>query len=91
MLILEKSKYLSFIYQSNFTGYDKKLLYKIVYYKKIYKFESTHFFIRCIFFFLIKKNTIENLKFKFLTIICGIQKKRRNAKLFTSIRSTNFV
>ena len=34
---------------------------------------------------------IENRIFKFLTIICEIQKKRKNAKLLASIRSTNFV
>ena len=71
--------------------YEKKLWYKIVYYINIYKFESLHFLMRCIFIFLVQKNTIENRKFKFLTIICEIGKKLRNAKLFTSIRFKNFV
>ena len=53
------------IFQLNYTKYKKKLWYKIVHYIKIYKFESEHFFIRCIFVFLIWKNTIENLKFHF--------------------------
>ena len=72
MLKLEKSQYLNSIFQLNYTKYEKKLRYKIVYYIKIYKFESQHFFIRCIFFFLIKKYTIENPKFNFLTIICDM-------------------
>ena len=50
--------------------YENKLWYKIVYYINIYKFELQHFLIRCIFFFLIEKNTIENPKYDFLTIIC---------------------
>ena len=37
------------------------------------------------------KNTIENQEFHFSTKICEIRKKRKNAKLFISIRSTNFV
>ena len=40
---------------------------------------------------VIQKNTIENSKLNFLTKICEIRKKRRNAKLFVSIRSTNVV
>ena len=65
-------------------------LYEIVFYKKIYKFESPHFFIRWIFF-LIYKNNIENPKFNFLTIICEIWKKRKSPKSFVLIGSTNFV
>ena len=42
-------------------------------------------------FFLIKKNTVENPKFNFLTKICEIQKKHKFAKFFVSVRSTNFV
>ena len=69
----------------------KKLSYKIVNYIKVYKFELQHFFIRYIFFCLIKKkNTIDNSEFNFLTIICKIRKQRKKAKLFVSIRSTNF-
>ena len=34
---------------------------------------------------------MENLKFKFLTIICEVQKKRKDVKLFILIRSKNFV
>ena len=34
---------------------------------------------------------MENLKFKFLTIICEVRKKREDAKLLILIRSTNFV
>ena len=40
---------------------------------------------------IILKNTIENPKFNFLTIIYEIRKKRIFAKLFVSIRSTYFV
>ena len=69
----------------------KVMIYKIVYYIKFYKFEPQHFFIRCIFFFLIQKNTIENPKFNILTKICEMRKKRKFAKLFVSIRSTNSV
>ena len=70
MLKLEKkSQYLNSIFQLNYTKQEKTLWYKIFYHIKICKFESQHFFIRCIFFFLISKNTVENRKFKFLTII----------------------
>ena len=91
MLKLVKSQYLNFIFQLNYTRYDNKLLHKIVYYKKIYKFESQHFFIRCILFFLILKNTIENPKFNFLTIISEIRKNLSFQNCSNSIRSTNFV
>ena len=37
------------------------------------------------------KNTIENSKLNFLTIICEIRKIHKNARLFVSKRSTNFV
>ena len=50
MLKLKEWQYLNFIFQLNYTWYDETLLYKIVYYKHIYKFESENFFIRCIFF-----------------------------------------
>ena len=55
--------------------------------------EKTGFIKVSVYLFLIIKNTIENPKFNFLTIIqvCEIRKKRRFAKLFISIRSTNFV
>ena len=95
MLKLEKIEYLNSIFQLNNTRYEKTLQYKLVNYIKIHKFESQHFFIRRIFFFLIKKNTIENQKFNFLTIICEIQKnvslKNCFEKLFVSVRSTNYV
>ena len=48
-----------------------KSWYKILYHKKIYKFELQHFLIICIFVFLIQNITIENLQFNFLTRICG--------------------
>ena len=35
-------------FQLNYMKYEKMSLYKIVYYKKIYKFKSLHFSIRCI-------------------------------------------
>ena len=35
MLKLEKNQYLNFIFQLNYTRYDKTLLYKTVHYKKI--------------------------------------------------------
>ena len=38
---------------------------------------------------LIQKIIIENLKFNLSTRICEMRKKRKNAKLFASIRSTN--
>ena len=56
MLKVEKSQYQNSIFQLNYTRYEKKLSYKIIFYIKIYKFELQHFFIRCIiniFFFLI--------------------------------------
>ena len=65
MLKLEKSQYQNSIFQLNYTRYENKLSYKIIFYMKIYKLELQHFFIRCIFFFLIQKNTIENPKFNF--------------------------
>ena len=40
---------------------------------------------------VLKKNTFENQKFHFSTIICEIRKKRKVEKLFILIRSTNFV
>ena len=76
MLKLEKSQYLNSFFQLNYTRYDKVLLYKIVYYKKIYKPESPYFFYKMYIFLFNLKNTIENRKFKFLTIMCEIQKKR---------------
>ena len=78
-------------FQLNYTKYERKLWYKIVYYIKIYKFKQQHFSIRCIFFFLIKKITIENLKFNFSTKICEIRKKPKFGKLFVSIRSTQIL
>ena len=74
MLKLDKSQYLNSIFQLNYTKYEKSYGTKL-FTIKIYKFESQYFFIRCIFFFLIQKNTIENPKFNFLTIICEIRKK----------------
>ena len=71
--------------------YEKKLSHKIIFYMKIYKFELQHFFIRCIFFFLIQKNTIENPKFNFFNNNMCNTKKRKNAKLFVLKRSTIFV
>ena len=53
MLELEKSQYQNSIFQLNYTRYEKKLTYKIIFYIKIYKFELQHFFIRYIYFFLI--------------------------------------
>ena len=44
MLKLEKSQYLNSIFQLNYMRYEKTLSYEITYYKKIYKFESLHFF-----------------------------------------------
>ena len=52
---------------------------------------ATFFHKMYIFLFNTKKNTIENPKFIFLTKICEIRKKRKFAKLFVSIRFTNFV
>ena len=57
----------------------------MVYHIMIYKFELQHFFIKCIFFFVIQKSNIENPKFNFLIIICEIRKKCKFAKLFVSI------
>ena len=54
-------------------------------------FESQHFFIICILFFLIKKNTIENPKYNFFSFLYEIRKKRRKEELFVSIRFRNFV
>ena len=81
MLKLEKSKYLNSIFQSSYTKYEKMLPCKIVYYKKIYKFEMLYFFIICIFLFLIKKNTNENPKFNFLTLIYEIREKTLICKI----------
>ena len=75
MLRLEKSQYQNSIYQLNYTRYEKKLSYKIVFYMKNYKFELQHFFKRCIFFFLIQKNNIENPKFNFFNNNIGKTKK----------------
>ena len=69
-----------FHFSVKFYEIRKKVRIKSFDYIKIYKFESKHFFIRCILFILIKKNTIGNLKFNFLTIICELQKKSKNAK-----------
>ena len=91
MLKLENSQYLNSIFQLNYTRYEKTLSHKIVHYKKIYESKLKHFHIRCISFYLIKKNTIENLKFNFLTIICEIGKKRKLPKLFVLIKSRNCV
>ena len=63
--------------------YQRKMLLKI----KTFDFQKK---IKCIFFISILKNSIKNRKFKFLTTICKIRKKRKNAKLSTSIKSTNF-
>ena len=67
MFKLETSQYQNSIFQLNYTRYEKKLPYKIIFYIKIYKFELQHFVIRCIFFFLIKKNTIWKSKIQFFT------------------------
>ena len=56
--------------------------YKVVRFKKIYKFCLTQFLIKHIFFVSIPKNTIEIQKFHFLDKICEIQKKRLDGKLF---------
>ena len=54
--------------------------------------EQSYVFFHEMYIFLLNfKNTIENLKFNFLTVICEIGKKRKYTKLFVSIRFTNFV
>ena len=50
------------IFQLNYARYEKKLDYKIVCLKEVYKFLSTHFLISCIFFVLIQRNTNGNQK-----------------------------
>ena len=59
-------------------NHEKKLLYDTFFYKMY------------IYIFFFQKNTIENRKFNFLTRICEIRNKRKNPKLFASIRSINF-
>ena len=49
------------------------------------------FFYKIYIFFLNLKKYYWKSKFMFFTIICEIRKKHKNKKLFTSIRSTNFV
>ena len=39
MLKFEKSQYLNSIFQLNYTRYEKKLTYKIIFYIKINEFE----------------------------------------------------
>ena len=72
MLKLEENQHLNSIFQVNYTGYEKTLWYEIFYYKMICKFESLHFLIKCIFFFLISKNRIKILKFHFSNKICKL-------------------
>ena len=70
MLKLEKGQYLNFILQLNYTRYQKRLKYKNFQYENIYKFESQHFLLDVYFSFKLKKNSIKNKKFYFLTKIC---------------------
>ena len=81
MLKLEKSQYSNSIFQLNYTKYEKKLWYKIVYYIKIYKFKSQYFFIRCIFFFLIKKKYYLNSKIQFFNNNMWNTKKNEVCKI----------
>ena len=56
--------------------------YKVVRFKKIYKFCPTQFMKKHIFFVSIPKNTIEIQEFYFLDKIFEIHKKRLDEKLF---------
>ena len=49
---------------------------------RFYKFEFTHFSIRCIFFVLINRKTYEDQEFHILSKICEMRRKHLNAKLF---------
>ena len=60
----------------------KTLEYKVVRFKKIYKFCLTQFLIKDICFVSIPKNTIKIQKFQFLDKICETQKKLLDEKLF---------
>ena len=48
--------------------------WKILYFKKIEKFQLPYFFMKSIFLFLILINLIENKKFNFLAILCNLRK-----------------
>ena len=90
MLKLEKSQSENSIFQLDYARYEEKLSYKIILYIKIYKSELQHFFIRCLFFFLIQ-NTTENPKFIFFNNNIWNTKKPTNAKLFVLKRPIIFV
>ena len=60
MLKLEKFQYENSIFQLNYRKYEKKVIIQNCLLQKDLQFESQHFFIRCIFIFLNKKNTIKN-------------------------------
>ena len=62
--------------------------WKIICLNEVYQFSVGHFLTRCIFYLLILN--IENQKFHFLTKICVIRNKRRNAKSFAWLKSTIF-
>ena len=50
----------------------KMLRNKIVHFKKIYKFDSHHFLIKCIVFGLVVINTTKDKKFDFLVKLYGV-------------------
>ena len=54
----------------------KTLRWKIIFLTEVNKISVGHFLQDVYFMFWFKKNTIENLKFHFLTKICEIQNKR---------------
>ena len=78
-------------FKQNMWDTKKTLIWWIICPNEVYKFSVGHFLTICIFYFFILKNTIENQKFHFVFKICEIRQNRQNAKLFTSIKSTNFV
>ena len=78
---------LNYIIRNTKKRYDTKLFTT----RRSINFNHT-FFIRCIFFFVIWKNTIENRKlFNYITRIGDTRKRRKITKLFSSIRSTNLI
>ena len=62
-------------FRPNNARYEKMLTSKIVYLKKIYKFDFDHFLIKHTVFVLIVKNVTKNQKFNFPNKLCDIRKK----------------
>ena len=88
LLKLEKSQYQNSIFQLNCRIYEKKVITQNYFlHKDLQIWIATFFHKMYIFLFNLKKYYWKSKLQLFLTIICGVRKKRKNENLFVSKRS----